>query len=72
MDLNLHLPWPNLHKPFIALHVKHYGWSLGRGRHRQIFVVMLVWGKLFSDVSRHVAFYPEIPWPRERTSKGSA
>lgn len=68
MDLSLSLPWRNRCAPYVALHIKHWGWSLGRGRHRQIFTVGLMWGRFFMDPkwggSRF--WYPEIPWPRDR------
>lgn len=66
MNIMLRLPWANDHKPFVAIDIKHWGWALGRGRHRQIFAVVFVWGRLFMDVGGHTSWYPEIPWPRTR------
>lgn len=67
MDTMLKLPWVSRHRPYVALHVKHWGWALGRGKHRQIFVVMLMWGRLFNDGGRKLSWYPGIPWPRSTT-----
>lgn len=66
MDITLKVPWLTRRKPYIALHIKHWGWRLGKGRHRQIFVVMFMWGRQFMDskCGGYVSFRPEIPWPR--------
>jgi hypothetical protein len=64
MELSLSLPWVNRHRPYLALHVKHWGWALGNGKHRQIFVVMLMWGRYFNDGGKFISWYPEIPWRR--------
>jgi len=66
MDICLRLPWLNRRRPYIALHLKHWGWALGRRRHRQIFVLMFMWGRQFmpTKCGGHKSFYPAIPWPR--------
>lgn len=65
MDISLRLPWINRRRPYVALHIKHWGWALGRGRHRQIFVVLLMAGRQFSNSKGWMkSWYPEIPWPK--------
>ena len=45
MDISIRVPfWET--SPYLALHIKHWGWQLGP-RPRQLFVVMLMWGRFF-------------------------
>lgn len=64
LDLAIRIPLFET-SPYLALHVKHFGWQCG-ARQRQIFVVMLMWGRFFMSPqwSGYRSWYPQVPIKR--------
>ncbi len=69
MDLCLSLPWPNRRKPYVALHVKHWGWRCHRGKSAEVWTVGLMAGRFFMPEGYRGFskwFYPHGFWRRRK------
>jgi hypothetical protein len=49
LDVTLHLPWVNRHRPYISLHITRWGYEGGPDGWRRVLWVQFMWGCLFAD-----------------------